>query len=685
MSIPDPYRQGQPPIGPPGQPSPTAYPQYPQPTAQYPGAMPIPVQPGYPPQNYPQPTYPQPQPTYPQPSYPQPVYPQQNYPQQNYPQQNYAQPAYPQPVYPQPVPVTPASPIPISVQPVQVPITPAAVPVPAMPVPVTSVPKPVAPQPQPVVAQPAAKQPVPVSPAPAKPTAPANASAPTINAATSAGSTAGSNRPLPLSSRPVPIKEGAKSATTIRKPADDEEEDKDKIERKVVKSAPPWLVSLIVHMVALIAMGLVYYALPHADVIMIVSDPPIYAEKLGDQVLESTLQSAESMELDIKDPALSIDSTPVDDPLAAPPVVEVTDLLDANKAVSEMAAPSIGLALTGREKGSKKRLLAGYGGNATTEEAVLRGLQWLKQQQRSDGSWSMNGPYSNGAGVENVCSATSMALLAFQGHGSTHKEGDFKDVVAKGWDAMLKMQNADGDFVRESALHQRLYAQAQATMAVCEIYGMTKDPKFKGPAQKAIDFAHKAQSPEGGWRYEPNIDADVSVTGWYVMALQSAMMAGLEAQSPTLDKISAYLDRCASENGARYAYQPGRSETVVMTAEGLLCRQYLGWKHDDERMRRGVDYLLMNQINYGDENVYYWYYATQVLHHMGGKDWDKWNAIMRQQVPEHQVKTGAEKGSWSPSDDRWGVRAGRLYTTCLSIYMLEVYYRHLPIYKHRLK
>jgi hypothetical protein len=116
-----------------------------------------------------------------------------------------------------------------------------------------------------------------------------------------------------------------------------------------------------------------------------------------------------------------------------------------------------------------------------------------------------------------------------------------------------------------------------------------------------------------------------------------------------------------------------------------LCRQYLGWKHDDERLRRGVDYLLMNPVNYGDQNVYYWYYATQVLHHMDGKDWDKWNAVMRQQVPEHQVQTGPEKGSWSPSEDRWGVRAGRLYTTCLSIYMLEVYYRHLPLYKQRLR
>ena len=58
---------------------------------------------------------------------------------------------------------------------------------------------------------------------------------------------------------------------------------------------------------------------------------------------------------------------------------------------------------------------------------------------------------------------------------------------------------------------------------------------------------------------------------------------------------------------------------------------------------------------------------------------------MRQAVPTAQVKTGNDKGSWSPAGDRWGAHGGRLYVTCLSIYMLEVYYRHLPIYKWRLQ
>jgi hypothetical protein len=163
--------------------------------------------------------------------------------------------------------------------------------------------------------------------------------------------------------------------------------------------------------------------------------------------------------------------------------------------------------------------------------------------------------------------------------------------------------------------------------------------------------------------------------------MQSGLMAGLTVQSPTLDGITKYLDS-ATPDGSLYSYQARGEPTLTMTAEALLCRQYLGWTHTDPRLQTGVEYLLENLIDYNEQDLYYWYYATQVLHHMGGRDWDTWNKVMRQVVPENQVKDGKERGSWDPDNDRWGHHGGRLYTTCLSIYLLEVYYRHLPIYKH---
>ena len=48
-------------------------------------------------------------------------------------------------------------------------------------------------------------------------------------------------------------------------------------------------------------------------------------------------------------------------------------------------------------------------------------------------------------------------------------------------------------------------------IAVCEIYGMTKDSMFRAPAQKAVDYAARIQAEEGGWRYRPGVDSDTSV------------------------------------------------------------------------------------------------------------------------------------------------------------------------------
>jgi hypothetical protein len=164
------------------------------------------------------------------------------------------------------------------------------------------------------------------------------------------------------------------------------------------------------------------------------------------------------------------------------------------------------------------------------------------------------------------------------------------------------------------------------------------------------------------------------------MALQSAMMAGLEVPSSTMLNVSRYLDAAQDETGSRYHYQPHGFVNNAMTAEGLLCRQYLGWKRDDPRLVAGVQFLAAQPINDTEINVYYWYYATQVMHHMGGTYWRNWNAVMRQSLPETQVKKGTEDGSWDPSVDKYGSQGGRLYITCLRTFMLEVYYRHLPIY-----
>jgi hypothetical protein len=366
-----------------------------------------------------------------------------------------------------------------------------------------------------------------------------------------------------------------------------------------------------------------------------------------------------------------------------------SDILPAVPPVPWTAGPSLTevtpeLGLSGRQGALKSALLAAYGGTAATEDAVKLGLAWLARQQRKDGEWSLRGTYSNGAISENQVAATAMALIAFAGAGHTHQQGEYQKTVERGLRFLVRLQDREGFFAADAPDRHQMYAQAQATIAISELYGMTGDQGLRPVVQRALDFAEQAQGQEGGWRYVPRDDSDTSVTGWFVMALMSGRMGGLSTDRRVLDRVHAFLDRVQSDNGSQYAYTSLSSNlpSYAMTAEGLLCREYLGWTKDDPRLIKGCEILARQLISaeLNERSYYYWYYATQALHHFGGEPWRKWNAAMRDVLPAMQIRDGREKGSWPPQNDEHASAGGRLYTTCFAIYCLEVYYRHLPLY-----
>lgn len=79
-------------------------------------------------------------------------------------------------------------------------------------------------------------------------------------------------------------------------------------------------------------------------------------------------------------------------------------------------------------------------------------------------------------------------------------------------------------------------------------------------------------------------------------------------------------------------------------------------------------------------NMYFNYYASQVLHHVGGPHWEKWNPKMREHLLATQATEGHEAGSWY-FPEAHSTPGGRLYTTAMATMTLEVYYRYMPLYK----
>jgi len=340
--------------------------------------------------------------------------------------------------------------------------------------------------------------------------------------------------------------------------------------------------------------------------------------------------------------------------------------------------------LSGRSAQARARLLGPRGGNQQSERAVARGLRWLMAHQREDGSWSfdLSGPFCQGqcrnpGTATSTTAATALAILPFLGAGHTHLEGDYRETVRRGlyYLTTRALVTRHGVDLQDGTM----YGQGLAAIALCEAYGMTQDRNLRGLAQQAIDFICFAQdSRGGGWRYTPGEPGDTTVTGWQLMALKSAQMAGLHVPTPNIALVHRFLNSVQSDDGAQYGYltpQPRQTTTAI----GLLCRMYTGWRFDHPGLRRGV--ALLSKWGPSEDNMYYNYYATQVMFHAGGSEWERWNRKMRDYLIATQATHGHEAGSWHFSGGRGDV-GGRLYNTAMAVMTLEVYYRYQPLYSH---
>ncbi len=359
--------------------------------------------------------------------------------------------------------------------------------------------------------------------------------------------------------------------------------------------------------------------------------------------------------------------------------------------ISPIASERISAGFSLRAPEARKEAVGKLGGSDASEAAVERALEWLAAHQYAAGNWSIHDPNCqdhtcSGEGTyEADPAATGLSLLAFLGAGHTHRSGEYQQQVQLGLDWLIQNQTSEGNLCAIETKFAQFYSHGMAAIALCEAYGMSKDKKLKQPAQKAIDYIVSSQHPEfGGWRYEPQFESDTSVSGWQLMAMKSGEMAGLDIPKSAYAGVTTWLDSVEDvEAPGRFSYHPTKGVTDSMTAEGLLMRQYLGAGRDDGNLQAGASHLKSRLPRRDARDVYYWYYATQVMFHMQGDHWEEWNNGLRDLLVETQEKAGSVRGSWDPAEptkDTWGQSGGRHYVTCLNVLMLEVYYRHLPLY-----
>jgi hypothetical protein len=474
-------------------------------------------------------------------------------------------------------------------------------------------------------------------------------------------------------------------------------------------ATPWWVVSAVVHaMLFLLATMLgVALAPPVRDEVVIESPPPPPPPKeFNENTKRDLFQKRHApMKKLAEEPMIVTEPVPDDH-------FETANEMDKNTARGqEDAISDIPLGGTGvigtigvggggmagcygfRDGGGRKKATARWGGTIGSENAVEAALRWLKRHQDPDGHWDAKKWESK---MKTDAGVTGLALLAFLGAGYTEKTDKYSDVVSKATRWIISQQDASGAIGKESeGTHPNGvgYHHAICGLALAEAYGMAKNPAVRVAAQKAVDYAVKTHQMSGsGWRYVPNQagGADLSVSGWFVMQLKSAKIAGLSVPAAAFQGARSFTETCSDQYG-KCGYQPGWSPTYTMTSVGMLVRLYTQSKPDDPKVAGGAAYLLKNLPRWGEHGVgvdmYYWYYGTMTMFQVGGAYWKKWNLAMRDMLCSNQRKGGPKDGSkedvdgsWDPVG-AWAVRGGRVYSTAVGALCLEVYYRYLPIYQ----
>jgi hypothetical protein len=480
------------------------------------------------------------------------------------------------------------------------------------------------------------------------------------------------------------------------------------------QAVPSWLVSTMVHMFVLVALGLMSMGDPVKIINVLTAastatEGPEIEEFTIDAVDPGDVVESEEMNEPVVDMPASMDSV---EPMSVEAPMEMAispisasdftaDLAPTGAALQSLASmTSQSQSFNSRGMDMKKKLLREYGGTQSSESAVNKALKWIALHQMPEGGWTFqhnlvcrgacNDP-GEAQHAKAFNAATAMALLPFLGAGQTHMAGEYKETVRRGLLFLArngKSRNFEGmpmlDFTEAGGT---LYSHGLVTILLCEAYAMTEDPALMAPCQQALNFTFYAQSPnDGGWRYSPRStqESDTSVTGWLVMAMKSGYMGHLNVPPASVKGAISFLDKVGSNNGSLYGYTDKATSIGGRggcTAIGLLCRMYTGWDKTHPGIQEGVKNLV--KVGVDKRDIYYNYYAAQVLRHYGGPEWDKFNVELRDWLVQSQETTAGATGSWHFPDSlqhRGPLEGGRLASTSFATMILEVYYRHMPLY-----
>jgi squalene cyclase len=305
-----------------------------------------------------------------------------------------------------------------------------------------------------------------------------------------------------------------------------------------------------------------------------------------------------------------------------------------------------------------------------TEEAsasIDRGLKFLLKTQKSDGSWD-----SDGKGGRVICN-TSLALMAFMANAQFPGFGKYGDELDRAKAFLMKAAKSRKD----GYLGTTMYEHGLATLALSEMWGMTKNRSDDDAIQKALEAAveviKRSQNPGGGWRYQPKADGgeDSSVTAMVFIALASARQAGIMVENEVIAKFRKYVKHAKDGKTGGFSYAPnGNAGTSIACTAGIAYAGQLAGLRNTEVITGAIRLLKKQENIFNGAGHYFYchYYAIQAMVQAGDKEYANWYPKIRDALVAKQTANGS-----------WGNKAK--YGTPMAIIILSTPHRYIPIYQ----
>ncbi len=337
-----------------------------------------------------------------------------------------------------------------------------------------------------------------------------------------------------------------------------------------------------------------------------------------------------------------------------------------------------------------------------------KGLEWIRKQQKRDGSWDAHGG-------QHQVAMTALAGMALLAEGSTPSQGRYAKELDNAVEYLINKSQRNGMIGNpkdEQDRHRYMYGHGFSLMFLACVYGEEQDDRRRKELEKvltrAVEFTAKAQTRLGGFGYVSAADGnhfdEGSVTVTQLQALRAARNAGIPVPKKVIEDSQEYLKKSTRvapngnhsdpkkrKAGVIYSLQNGGGDVrPPLTAAGLCCLFSAG-DYDSETVVQWINFCqeVIPIDKSGRDSFGHWEYThvyyAQAMYVLG----EDRHAKMRPDLADDKLLKWSRyrkitfeflKERQNP-DGSWNSGVGPIFATALHCIILQLDKGNVPLYQ----